>query len=585
MRLAAILIAFASCSRAWSSVEEITALRADGRPIVRLTVEPAPEKGDVHTALIDGESRTSHYADSRLWWRPGTELRIEVDFQRPRLLSAVYLGYAGGLKADCAEVLDSGAWTALPTEVWEDRKAPYPQTCWLLAQGLAAPAEALRLRCNTAEDQSAQITELRLFGFPADETARLADLAISPRLPTAFREAEALVDLRHTPGESARQLQAEVQLRDSGNGSVVAAARVTVEPKPLRSVTVRVPLRMPAPGRYSLSVSEADLPGSAISTPVYVTARELQFIWYGAPAEAQWATMVTNVSEPPDVAFWLRRGVVPLAWAGGYSKRTFDTDQFAEYWTSRLQRHPAGIAIDEFPGGPGQPIDLYMANALLRTRRAEPAKQIVVWQAGVAPPEAAQAYAASANWVIPECYMNYLNNKLDRFDLRIAPMRAAGLMHKTVMGVSCTQAKIGTTAAGLEEQIRYLRRLAPEMPGLGFYKAYGSGRELVSVADALCFKYFVGPTLLAVKDRRRDGGVLVRNIGAMNANDVRFTFSAGPVVQVGRIDRLAADEVCVVFPDPAEFAGVEAAVYQIQPSTEYSDVSERIEVTPVSSPR
>jgi hypothetical protein len=221
-----------------------------------------------------------------------------------------------------------------------------------------------------------------------------------------------------------------------------------------------------------------------------------------------------------------------------------------------------------------------MANALVRAHEAAPDKTIVVWQAGLSPAEVAQAYRCAADWIIPECYMNYFDNNFLQFRYRISRMREYGLIHKSVMGLSCTSDKIGTTAEGLEEQVRYVRRLAPEMPGLGFYKAYGSGEALVGAADALCFTYFVKPTLLAKRGEGKAGFVLLENIGAMTAKDIAYTFAlADDVIQEGRIDALEPDSVVQVFPDRERFEDGADVHFRIAPSGGYSDVSEPVKVT------
>ena len=116
------------------------------------------------------------------------------------------------------------------------------------------------------------------------------------------------------------------------------------------------------------------------------------------------------------------------------------------------------------------------------------------------------------------------------------------------------------------------------MPGLGFYKGYGSGEALIPVADALCFEYFIKPTLLARAGDPKHGGVLVHNIGTMTARDVAYRFRAGDVVQEGVIDALAADRVIQVFPDASVFGEGAKVGFRIEASESYSDVSDEVEV-------
>ncbi len=409
----------------------------------------------------------------------------------------------------------------------------------------------------------------------------LSKQAVSPRLPAAFQDAEALVDVARP--EKVSTVEAQILLPE--DNTVISSGQCAVEPGNAGPVTVSIPMTMPEAGRYNLEVCAAEFPDDALSHTLYVTPRELQFIWYGPTKKAEWATIVCNVSEPDEVAWWNRRGVTALRWVGGYCYRDkYDEDGFVSHWAPHLESHPNGISIDEFGNHDGGPTDLQMANALVRSHERAPGKTIVVWQAGLTPDEAAGPYLYAADWVIPECYMNYFNNNFFQFHLRISLMRQFGLAHKAVMGLSCTSNKIGTTAEGLEEQVRYVRRNAPEMPGLGFYKGYGSGEALIEVADDLCYEYFIKPTLLAERGPRKHGRVLIRNIGALTAHDIAYRFSEGENVEKGGIRRLQPARTVEVKPDHKRFEPGTKVEFVIEPAQAYSDVSEPVEVI-VREPR
>ncbi len=559
-------------------VEELTrTVLEDGR---RVTVQVAPPVKDPQptSRLVDGDVRTSHYAGGQIRWPDGARPTVTLDLHRTRLVTGVHVGYAGAIKLTGTERRHDGRWTPLPAGCVEDHPAKYPATSWLIAEGLALPADALRLKWSLSGG-SGQLTEIHLFGQRTEDGRSMAHVATSPRLPVAHRNAEVIFDLRNRDSDQPRTIDVSLRLLDGDGKEVATSPKVSRRVKPLRSETVRVPMRMPDPGRYALKAEIPAAPDTTLSQDVYVTPRELQFIWFGVPNEAQWATTVCNASLPHEVGRWQRRGVAALGWSGGYCYRDkFDEDGFTGYWTDGLKGHPTGIAIDEFGNHDGKPTDLQMANALLRAHRAVPDKTIVVWQAGVSPWEVAASYTVAADWVVFECYMNYFNNRRHHFDVRIKRLREFGLMHKTVLGLCCTSDKIGTTAEGLEQQVRYVRRKAPEMPGLGFYKAYGTGAALVPVADELCFKYFVMPTILTWVDSRIATRVLVRNIGATPARDVDVEFCTGPeatpkVVQSHRIDRLVPDAVAEVRLDPAH-AGKQDVFFRVKPSSHYSCVSD-----------
>ena len=542
---------------------------------VHVTPPVADEKAA--DLLVDGDARTSHSANTQIKWPAGAAPSVTIDLRAPLLVTRVEVGYAGGMGLAGAARREGETWAPLPVDLFEDTASAYPKTSWLIARELAVRAEALRLRWTVGAG-GGQITEIRVFGEPAAVAGRLGCLAVAPRLPAANTTADVLVDLRNPLGKDTEAMEVRFTLRDRHGKEVAVAGPVARAVPPMRAAAVRLPMRLPGPGRYDLTASVGGAERGKISRTIYVLNRELQFIWFGVPEEARWATMLTTVSEPIEIERWQRRGVVPLGWAGGYGYRDkYDEDGFADYWTGKLKGHPVGIAVDEFGNHAGKPTDLQMANGLLRAHLAAPGKTIVIWQAGISPPEVAGPYRIAADWIVPECYMNYFNNRFAQFDLRIKKLRELGLIHKSVMGLCCTSDKIGTTAAGLEEQVRYVRRQAPEMPGLGFYKAYGTGEALVPVADRLCYEYFIKPTILAEASEGPAGRVLLHNIGALAARDVDAVFESGEgasakVVQAVRIELIMPDAVAEVRLDTSR-SGSGACTFRVAPSQAYSCVS------------
>lgn len=557
--------------------EDLTAASLEQDQRVRIEVTP-PVGGDHPTTrLVDGNTRTSHYATTQINWPEGATPSVMIDLRGPRLITGIEVGYAGQMRLVGIDRRERGSWSALPATLFQDSPAKYPRTSWLLAKDISVPAEALRLRWRVGSG-GGQLTEVRVLGERSDKARAVGYLAVMPCLPVAHKTADVMVDLRNPGKEAKRSMSVRCRLHDGQGRQVAVADPVAGEVAPLRASTVRVPMKMPGPGRYELTASVEGRGKEKISTPVYVLGRELQFIWYGVPEQARWVTMLTTVSGSHEIERWQRRGVVPLGWSGGYCYRDkYDEDGFADYWTGGLKGHSVGIAIDEFGNHHGKPTDLQMANGLLRAHQAVPDKMIVIWQAGVTPPEAADAYRIAVDWIIPECYMNYFNDRFSHFDARINQLRKLGLIHKSVMGLSCTSDKIGTTAEGLAKQVRYVRRKAPEMPGLGFYKAYGTGAALASVADQLCYEYFIKPTILAEPCPRADGRVLLRNIGALPGSGIDVTFekyerTSLKVIQTDRIERLEPDAVADVRLD-TDRSGKGRFTFRVKPSKAYSCVS------------
>ncbi len=557
--------------------EDLTAASLEQDRRVRIEIAPPVGGDNPTTRLVDGNTRTSHFASTQIKWPEGATPSVTIDLRGPRLITRVEVGYAGQMRLTGIDRRARGSWSALPANLFEDRPAKYPRTSWLIAKGASVPAEALRLRWRVGS-KGGQLTEVRVLGERSDQARAVGYLAVMPCLPVAHKTAEVMVDLRNPGTKAKRSMSVRCVLRNGQGRQVAVAGPVAGEVAPLRASTVRTPMKIPGPGRYELTASVEGSGNEKTSTTVHVLGRELQFIWYGVPEQAQWVTMLTTVSGSHEIERWQRRGVVPLGWSGGYCYRDkYDEDGFAEYWTGGLKGHPVGIAVDEFGNHYGKPTDLQMSNGLLRAHRAVPDKRVVIWQAGVTPPEAAEAYRIAADWIILECYMNYFDDRFSHFDARINQLRKLGLIHKSVMGLCCTSDKIGTTAEGMVKQVRYVRRKAPEMPGLGFYKAYGTGKALAPVADRLCYEYFIKPTILAEPCPRAEGRVLLRNIGALPGSGIDVVFEkyerrSLKVIQTDRIERIEPDAVADVRLD-TDRSGKGRFTFRVKPSEAYSCVS------------
>jgi len=557
--------------------EDLTAVSLEQGQRVRIRVTPPVGGDNPTTRLVDGDGRTSHFAKTQITWPGGATPAVTIDLRAPRLVTGIEVGYAGGMSVVGIDRREQGTWATLPAGLLQDNAAEHPKTSWLIARDLSIPAEALRIRWRVGSG-GGQLTEIRVLGQRSGKVECVGHLATMPRLPVAHKTAEVMVDLRNPSRQAKRSIEVRCRLRDDQGRQVVQAGPLAREVPPLHSLTVCMPMKMPGPGRYELVASVEGNRDAKASATVYVLSREVQFIWYGVPEQARWVTMLTTVSEAHEIERWRRRGVVALGWSGGYCYREkYDENGFADYWTGGLKGHPVGIAIDEFGNHHGKPTDLQMAGGLLRAHRAVPDKMIVIWQAGLSPPEVADAYRIAADWIIPECYMNYFDNRFAHFDARIKLLRALGLIHKCVMGLSCTSDKIGTTSEDLEKQVRYVRRKAPEMPGLGFYKAYGTGAALAPLADRLCHEYFIKPTILAEPCPRADGRVLLRNIGALPGSNIEVIFEryqrgSLEAVETDRIARLEPDAVAEVRLDTERF-GKGIAIFRVKPSGTYSCVS------------
>lgn len=277
------------------------------------------------------------------------------------------------------------------------------------------------------------------------------------------------------------------------------------------------------------------LPGGAsVTREVAVTQQPLIFAWFGAPQGFRWCNLPTTVRDE-DEAWWLRRGAIPAHWKGGITYRERPVEWFVESWGGS-----DWIAIDEV-SGPGEVTDKFVA-AWRELRRNKSEQFIAVWSIG------AHAYWAEiadlVDLFLPEIYLNYRQDHLGQFDAYLRTAREAGVIDRVIPALGINQRKndrglviVSPTRADVLRQIRYLKRTAPELRGIGFFNATATAPGVAEYADDLCGEYYVQPVLtienvaapIAIS---REGGTArvsasIRNVGGMDAESARVEWRTG----------------------------------------------------------
>ena len=159
------------------------------------------------------------------------------------------------------------------------------------------------------------------------------------------------------------------------------------------------------------------------------------------------------------------------------------------------------VVIDEFGFDFGGEIDQKAAEILRKTKEKMPNLSLAVWQMrGPISPVLADAYRDVVDLILPEAYVG---GEKDYWRI-ITQVRAAqlqGLMHKTIIGLGLgiggyPGENWAETKEELEQQIRFLRLIAPESPGVAFFAAGANRGEpgLIEFADELCGKFDQIPT-------------------------------------------------------------------------------------------
>ena len=201
---------------------------------------------------------------------------------------------------------------------------------------------------------------------------------------------------------------------------------------------------------------------------------------------------------PSDWKYWRTRGVVT-----GVGHLWFD-----------LLRSPIEKAVDNLTGldygGNPQPVvmieefgfdygglmDEKSAQVLRQTKLKKPDLALAVWDMrGPIPQVLAEAYHDVADLVMLE---SYVGNQKQYWWIacQVWSARKYGILAKTIVVLGLGKGgnpgeNWAETKEEIEQQIRFVRLIAPESPGVGFF---GGTPELVASADALCIHYFHYPT-------------------------------------------------------------------------------------------
>ncbi len=129
------------------------------------------------------------------------------------------------------------------------------------------------------------------------------------------------------------------------------------------------------------------------------------------------------------------------------------------------------------------------------------------------------------------------------------------------MGIVGHEDKFNLSSYEIEDEVRYVKRHAPEMPGIGFFHSFGPDRELTRFSDELCRKYYIEPVIQIYEHDLQLDPVTpkagekitlyarVYNLGGMDAAGVKVRFLIdGKALGESTIDLPAAGER--VYPAP-----------------------------------
>ena len=203
-------------------------------------------------------------------------------------------------------------------------------------------------------------------------------------------------------------------------------------------------------------------------------------------------------SKPEDWQYWRTRGVVM-----GVAHNWFDLlrPPIEKAVDNLVGANYGGnprpvVMINEFGWDYGGLMDEKAAQILRQTKRRKPELALAVWDMhGPIPKVLAEAYRDVADLVMME---SYVGDKKQYWYIasQVWSARKYGILSKTIVVLGVGKGgnpgeDWAETKEELEQQIRFVRLIAPESPGVGFYSGTP---ELLASADAFCARFSDLPT-------------------------------------------------------------------------------------------
>ena len=212
-------------------------------------------------------------------------------------------------------------------------------------------------------------------------------------------------------------------------------------------------------------------------------------------------SVTLTLAGPKDWKYWADRGVVPVfahTWFDLLRNSSVDkASDLLAHSDYGGNPHPV-VCIDEFGFDMGGHTDEHCAQILQATRKKRPDLGLAVWQMREPVPAVlGEAYRRYVDLVLPECYVGEPKNYW-----WIATQLHAARMHRILdKTVVCLGLGVGgnpgenwiTSKDELERQLRFVRLIAPESPGVAFFGG-DNVPEIVAAADDLCSRFWDLPS-------------------------------------------------------------------------------------------
>ena len=266
------------------------------------------------------------------------------------------------------------------------------------------------------------------------------------------------------------------------------------------------------PSTFHRVVAGALLAAAAVALAVRVRAarhekahvwgldKVIAFTYSPASLDAKQLHSATLVGplHPGEWKYWQQRGVVAAVGHTWFDLLRSPIDKAVGNLVEQdYGGNPRPVnMIDEFGFDFGGLMDQKSAQILRLTKHQKPDLALAVWEMrGPIPQVLAEAYRDVADLVMLESYVHdqgmywYIASQ-------VWSARRYGILPKTIVVLGVGKGgnpgeDWAETNEELERQIRFVRLIAPESPGVGFF---GGTPELLAHADALCAGYLHLPT-------------------------------------------------------------------------------------------
>jgi len=367
----------------------------------------------------------------------------------------------------------------------------------------------------------------------AAATLTCDDIGTSARIPSVGRPVTYTVRLR-APADRSLAGNFRVSLEVAEHPVAEKAVHLKLAAGEHQDVTLQWTPQ--ADGWYRLSFraigADSTTPWAQVEQDVPVTHRPRVFLWFGSPRHFKWCNVPTTV-KPEERDWWLWRGTLPCAWKGGVCYKEWSVEQFTRSYTDS-----PWIAIDEI--GPYDETGRKIIAAVRAHKRAHPTGCRALWYMGVH--DHWREVRDAVDLFVPEIYLNYSGNHLGKIDAYVRRARQVGCLDRMIPGLGINviedqekkQPTVVPTREDVLRQIRHLKTIAPELPGVGFFTS-NAAPGVAEYADGLCGEYYVNPVLTLepgslqarVKGQALKLSAVLRNHGGMTARAVPVQFGQG----------------------------------------------------------